>query len=396
MGSRARNKLNIKQVASFTKVGLYSDGGGLYLRVRASGRSWFFIGTVDGRRVEVGLGSALDVTLAMARDKAQIARHACLDGRHPRTALKPKVVPQKAVVTFGSFAAQYIADIEGGFRNRKHAKQWSSTINTYAESMLQIPVDEVSTDHVLAVLQPIWMAKRETATRVRGRVERVLDAAKAKGLRSGENPARWRGHLDLFLTKRSKRTVRHHPALPFAELGEFMGKLGSMPGIAARALEFTILTAARSGEVRGMTWREVNLPAKVWTVPATRMKASAEHEVPLSDPAIAILEAVATKADQPGDFVFVAPRGGALSDMALLQVLRRMDRSDITVHGFRSTFRDWAGEETKFGREEIEMALAHTISSATERAYRRARALDKRRALMDAWANYCQPPSLTA
>ena len=389
MASRARNKLNIKQVASLTRVGVYSDGGGLYLRVRPSGRSWVFIGTLNGKRQEMGLGSDLDVTLAQARDKAAAARALVLQGKHPREIRPSPSVPVEAPITFGTFSKQLIASIEDGFRNAKHRQQWRNTLATYAGPIADVPIAEVTTEQILSVLQPIWLSKPETASRVRGRIERVLDAAKAKGLRQGENPARGRGHLDLLLPKRSKITVKHHAALPFVEIAQFMVALRLRPAMAARALEYTILTAARSGEVRGMTWSEVDLAAKVWTVPANRMKAGVSHQVPLSEAARMILLAIKADSAKTDDIVFQAPRGGALSDMALSQLLKRMDRPDITAHGFRSTFRDWAGETTEFGREEVEMALAHTISSATERAYRRGRALEKRRDLMTAWAAYC-------
>lgn len=279
--------------------------------------------------------------------------------------------------------------IEDGFKNPKHRQQWRNTLTTYAASMSAVPIGEVATEHVLAALQPIWLTKAETASRVRGRIERVLDAAKAKGLRTGENPATWRGHLELLLPKQTNIQVKHHAALPFAEIGAFMRDLHQRPANAARALEFTILTAARSGETRGMTWGEVDLEAKLWTVPAERMKAGVMHQVPLSDAAAAILKALRPDNAENDWIVFQAPRGGQMSDMALSQLLKRMSRPDITVHGFRSTFRDWAGEATQFGREEVEMALAHTIESAVERAYRRGRALEKRRDLMTAWADYC-------
>ncbi|MBA4353974.1 MAG: integrase [Novosphingobium sp.] len=285
-----------------------------------------------------------------------------VDGLDPRVErAKAKIkVKEKAPVTFGAFAMDLVDDIEEGFKNPKHRQQWRNTLKTYAGPLFATPIDQVTTEQILAVLQPIWLSKAETASRLRGRIERVLDAAKVKGLRSGENPARGRGHLDLLLPKRSKTSVKHHPALPFAQVATFMENLRSRPAIAARALEFAILTAARSGEVRGMTWGEVNLDDKLWTVPATRMKAQVQHEVPLSDAAVAILKSVNEDGLKPTDFVFPAPRGGSLSDMALSQLLKRMERADITVHGFRSTFRDWAGEKTQFGREEVEMALAHT------------------------------------
>ena len=353
------------------------------------GRSWFFIGTFNGKRLEVGLGPALDVPLAKAREKAAAARALILDGRDPRLERAKAIAAAQPIVTFGGFAMQYLDDIEDGFKNAKHRQQWRNTLTTYAASMFELPIAAVKTEDVLAVLQPIWLTKPETASRVRGRIERVLDAAKVKGLRDGENPARGRGHMDLLLPKRSKAEVRHHPALPFAEIAGFMGKLQKRTAMAARALEFTVLTVARSGETRGMTWSEVDLVQKVWTVPATRMKAGAMHQVPLSEAARAVLRAVMPEGARSADIVFPAPRGGALSDMALSQLLKRMDLQRITVHGFRSTFRDWAGELTQFGREEVELALAHTIASATERAYRRGRALEKRRDLMAAWANYC-------
>lgn len=395
MATRARNKLNIKQVSRISKVGIHSDGGGLYLRVRRSGRSWFFIGTLNGKRIEIGLGSALDVTLAKAREKASAARLAVLEGQDPRKA-RPGPTASTQALTFGQFAMQFLDDIEDGFKNPKHRQQWRNTLTTYAASMFELPLTGVKTEDVLTVLQPIWLEKPETASRVRGRIERILDAAKVKGLREGENPARGRGHLDLLLPKRSKAEVRHHPALPFTEMAKFMADLRTREGMAAKALVFTILTAARSGETRGMTWSEVDKASKVWTVPAARMKGHKEHQVPLSDAAMAVLDAVDEEGLEAADIVFPAPRGGVLSDMTLSAVLKRMGRGDVTVHGFRSTFRDWAGETTKFEREEVEMALAHTISSSTERAYRRGRALEKRRLLMDAWAAYCSAPSTEA
>lgn len=390
MASRARNKLNVRQIAGLTRVGIYSDGGGLYLRVRPSGRSWFYIGTLNGKRFEMGLGSALDVSLAKARDKAGAARAEALDGRDPRWAKVAATVSVPPAITFGAFAAQHLDSIEDGFKNRKHRQQWRNTLVTYAASLSDVPIDEVSVDQVVAALQPIWLSKPETASRVRGRIESVLDAAKAKGLRDGDNPARNRGHLELLLPKRGKIEVKHHAALPFADITKFMADLRQREGIAARALEFTILTAARSGETRGMTWAEVDLNRKVWTVPAARMKAGQVHQVPLSEPVEGVLRALRPDPAVQGQLVFPAPRGGPLSDMAMAAVLKRMARPGITVHGFRSTFRDWAGECTTFDREVIEMALAHTIASKSERAYRRGRALDKRRDLMVAWAAYCE------
>lgn len=392
MLSRARNKLTARQVATLSVPNVYSDGGGLYLRVRPSGRSWFYIGKLHGKRIELGLGSALDVTLAKAREKAAAIRAMLLDGIDPRTERARAKAAEKPVVTFGKFAIELVDSIEDGFKNPKHRQQWRNTLTTYAEPLFAVPIAEVSTEQILAVLQPIWLSKAETASRLRGRIERVLDAAKVKGLRSGDNPARGRGHLDLLLPKRSKTAVKHHPALPFAQVSEFVANVRGRPAMAARALEFVILTAGRSGEVRGMTWGEIDLEARIWTVPADRMKAGVVHEVPLSDGALKVLKVLAAAHEhgpKPTEYVFPAPRGGSLSDMALSQLLKRMGHGDITVHGFRSTFRDWAGEKTQFGREEIEMALAHTVASSVERAYRRGRALEKRRELMTAWAQYC-------
>lgn len=393
MASRARNKLSARQVATLTEPNVYSDGGGLYLRVRASGRSWIFIGTLNGKRIELGLGPALDVTLAKARTRAAEIRNMLIDDIDPRVERaksKAKItVKDEPRVTFGIFAMELVDNIEEGFKNPKHRQQWRNTLTTYAQSLFNVPIDQVTTEQILAVLKPIWLSKAETASRLRGRIERVLDAAKVRGLRSGENPARGRGHLDLLLPKRGKASVKHHAALPFKDIPAFMTSLRKRPAITARALEFLILTAARSGEARGMTWAEVNFEERLWTVPASRMKVGVTHEVPLTDAALAVLAAVKDDSRKPTHFVFPAPRGGLLSDMALAQLLKRMERPDITVHGFRSTFRDWAGETTQFGREEVEMALAHTVASSVERAYRRGRALEKRRELMAAWALYC-------
>ena len=394
MSSRARNKLSVRQVATITKVGIYSDGGGLYLRVRPTGRNWIFIGTFEGKRFELGLGIVFDVPLAKAREKAEHIRTLLVDGKDPR--FERLMAKQRQATRFGAFAENLIDDIEGGFKNPKHRQQWRNSLRTYAQSIYDVPIGAVTTDHILAVLQPIWLTKQETASRVRGRIERILDAAKAKGLRSGENPARGRGHLDLMLPKRSKLEVKHHAALPFAEIASFMVELRKRPAMAARTLEFAILTAARSGEARVMTWSELDLEEKLWTVPGGRMKAGITHQVPLSKAAVAIVTALKPQNATPTDLVFAAPRGGAFSDMALGQLLKRMGRADITAHGFRSSFRDWAGDETQFGREEVEMALAHTIGSSTERAYRRGRALEKRRELMAAWADYCSGKAAVA
>lgn len=392
MATRARSKLTVKQVAAITEPGVYSDGAGLYLRVRASGRSWFYIGSFHGQRFELGLGSALDISLAKARERTDEIRALLLDGKDPRA--ERAKAKQGQATTFGAFAMEWLDGIEGSFKNPKHRQQWRNTLTTYAQPLFKLPIAEVSTNDVESVLKPIWRSKAETASRLRGRIERILNVAKSKGLRDGENPARWRGHLDELLgSGRKKNDVRHHAALPFKEVAAFMAELGKRAEISAKALEFTVLTAARSGETRGMTWAEVDLEAKVWTIPKERMKAGKEHWVPLSDRALAILRLLHEDGNVPTDYVFPAPRGGSLSDMSMAKVLKRMGRGGITVHGFRSSFRDWAGDKTNYQREVIEMALAHGLPSAVEAAYRRGNAFDKRRELMAAWADYCATPS---
>lgn len=392
-----RGRLHVRQIPTLTSPGVYADGGGLYLRVRPTGtRSWIFVCMIKGRRREMGLGSLLDVPLSKARDRASEARMAFLAGHDPIEERAAPTAPPPPPVAFGEFAESMIDDIEAGFRNEKHRKQWRSTLKTHAAYLTEKPVGEISTEDIVAALKPVWLELPETASRVRGRIERVLDAAKAKGHRTGENPARWRGHLDLLLPRRQKLTKGHHAALPFAEIGAFFQELQGRPALAARALEFTILTAARSGETLGMTWSEVDLDEALWTVPAQRMKAGAEHQVPLSPTVLSLLRRLRSKRVKGTELVFRSTDGSALSNMSMAMLLRRMQRGSITVHGFRSTFRDWAGETTSFPREIVEMALAHTIESKAERAYRRGRAVEKRRELMEAWGAFCAPPAGTS
>ncbi|MEN3794881.1 site-specific integrase, partial [Fulvimarina sp. MAC3] len=280
------------------------------------------------------------------------------------------------------------ANLSQSFRNEKHIAQWYMTLTHYAASLRDMPLEEISTDDVLAVLSPIWRTKNETASRLRGRIERVLDAAKARGLRSGENPARWRGHLELLLPKRQKLQRGHHAAMPYNAVPKFFSELQNRPALAASALELTILTAARSGEVLGATWDEIDFETRVWTVPADRMKAGRVHRVPLSDQAMKIILAMRTV--QSNDHIFPGQKAGRpLSNMSMEMAMRRMNLGHLTVHGFRSSFRDWVGEETEFARELAEAALAHIVGDQTERAYRRGDALEKRRALMEAWAQFC-------
>lgn len=380
--ARAINKLTARTVATIKEPGRHSDGGGLYLVVDKSGaKRWVFLFRWQSKLKEMGLGGLTAVSLAKAREKAAAAREQVADGINPITH------QQGQRTTFGSFADQLLTDIEGQWRNLKHRAQWRMMLTHYAAPLRDKAIDAITTDDVLSALRPIWTTKPETASRVRARIERVLDAAKAKDLRQGENPARWRGHLDQLLPRRQKLARGHHTALQFRELPAFMAALRARPALAARVLEFTILTAARSGEAFGAQWDEFDIERKLWTVPAARMKAGRVHRVPLSDAAVSLLLELASV--RVGDLVFPGTKAGRpLSGMSMEMLLRRM-RVPVTVHGFRSTFRDWAGEETEFARETAEAALAHVVGDATERAYRRGDALAKRCALMQAWADYC-------
>ena len=363
---------------------------GLYLQVFESGaRSWILRLMVASKRREMGLGSYPGVTLAMAHQKARHLRELAEGGRDPiqdrRDAKSALHAVAAAALTFDQCAAIYIAAHASGWKNAKHAQQWSNTLAQHASPVMgSLLVRDVGLSHVLAVLEPIWRTKTETATRLRGRIELVLDWATARGYREGLNPARWRGHLDKLMPKPGKLSkVEHHPALAAADMAAFMVKLRAAEGMGARALEFTILTAARSGEVRGAVWSEIDRKEKTWTVPADRMKAGKEHRVPLSDAALALLNSLPVFAGS--DLVFPAARGGVLSDMTLSAVMRRMKLGAVP-HGFRSTFRDWASELTSYPRDVAEMALAHTIGNQVEAAYRRGDLFDKRRMMMGDWA----------
>jgi integrase len=316
-----------------------------------------------------------------------------VEGRDPfaeKAAAKREAKDAAKASTFGEFAEDYIKGVEAGFRNKKHVAQWRSTLKTYGAHLSKMRLDEITTDDVLKCLRPIWTTKPETASRVRGRIEKILSAAKAKNLRPRDsfNPATWRGHLDILLPRQSKESRGHHAALPFADAPEFMAKLRARPALAARALEFTILTAARTGETIGAKWGEIDLNAAIWTVPASRMKAKVEHRVPLSPAALELLKGLRLEEPQPDDLIFTAGENRPGSNMMMAMLLRRMERNDITVHGFRSTFRDWAGDATEFPREIVEQALAHTIQNKAERAYRRQTAVERRRALMNSWADF--------
>ncbi|UEM03098.1 integrase arm-type DNA-binding domain-containing protein [Skermanella rosea] len=399
--ARTMGRLTAMAVARATKPGMYADGGGLYLRVGPNGaKSWVFRFRIDGKRRDMGLGPLHAVTLAVAREKAAACRSDRFDGRDPlesrqASKLAEKLAASKAM-TFRQCAAGYIDAHRSGWKNEKHAAQWGSTLEAYAYPVFgDLPVQAIDTELVMKALEPIWRTKTETASRLRGRVEAVLDWATVREFRRGDNPARWRGHLDHLLPLRAKvQKVQHHPALPYTEVGAFMTSLRSQPGHTARALEFLILTAGRTGEVIGARWSEIDLAEGVWIVPASRMKAGREHRVPLSAPAIKLIREQQAAAElvqgQLDGFVFPGGRPGkGLSNMALLKLLERMKRDDLTAHGFRSTFRDWAAEQTHFPRYVAEMALAHTVSDKVEAAYRRGDLFGKRRKLMEAWATYC-------
>ena len=387
--------------------GRHADGGGLYLRVQSGGaRSWLFRSMAAGKARDIGLGPAAgagSLSLADARAKvrelaAQAAKGESLEGKRiqARKVAAQSQAAALAVKTFKEIAEAFVDRKEGGWRNEKHRQQWRNTLATYVYPHFgALPVSQIETAHVLAVLEPIWNAKPETASRIRGRIENVLDAAKVQGLRTGENAARWRGHLEHLLAKPEKLARGHHPALPYADLPAFMTELADREALAARALQFTILTVARSGEVLGATWGEVDLDKAEWTIPAERMKAGKEHSIPLSPRAAQILREVQplnTK-DSKTAPLFPTSKGGKLSGMAMSMLLRRMDRDAITVHGFRSTFRDWAGESTSFPREVVEHAMAHQLADKAEAAYQRGTLFPKRIKLMAAWASYCASPA---
>jgi integrase len=350
----------------------------------------------------MGLGTAGydDVTLAEARELATDARRRVREGGDPiadrKAARDQKRLEAAKAITFRQCAEAYIKAHQAGWKNPKHAAQWPATLATYAYPVFgELPVQALDVGLVMKVLEPIWTTKLETASRVRGRIESILDWAKSRGYREGENPARWRGHLENLLPKKSKlHRVEHHAALPYTEISSFIGELRQQEGVAARALEFTILTTTRTGEVIGARWPEIDLENRLWVVPSTRMKAGREHRVPLSDRAASILQVL--REIRQSDFVFPGQRvGRPLGNMAMLQLLRRMSRNDLTVHGFRSAFADWAAERTNFADEVRQMALAHVVSDKVEAAYRRGDLFQKRRQLAEAWGRYCTAPIAT-
>ena len=401
--ARQQKRLSALQVKNLSKPGLYGDGGGLTLQITARGsKSWLFRYMVACKPYAMGLGPTHTVTLAEARQKALNARKLLIDGINPLVEKRQNEITDALasakMMTFDQCATAYILAQKAGWKNAKHAAQWTNTLNTYASPVFgHLPVAEVDTGLVVKCLTPIWESKTETASRVRGRIESVLGWATTSGYRTGENPARWKGHLqNLLATINKSSRTKHHPSLPWQRIGAFMSALRVREGVSARAVEFAVLTACRSGEVRGARWAEFDTAGKVWTIPAERMKAEREHEVPLSDAAIALLESI----PKVSDFVFAGTQGQSLSDMSLTTVIRRMNDDDkpvwtdpngkrITVHGFRSSFRMWAAEATNYPREVAEHALAHRLPDAVERAYQRGSQFAKRAALMTEWSVYC-------
>jgi integrase len=387
-------KLSAMKVTRLSKPGYHGDGGGLYLQISTKGsKSWIFRYERFGRERQMGLGPLHTVSLADARERARQARLSLAAGVDPIDKRDKELLALRAEqasdLDFDACAKRYIEAHEAGWRNAKHRQQWENTLRVHASPHIgKIHVRRIDTPLVLKVLEPIWRTKTETASRIRERIERILSWATVRGYREGDNPARWRGHLDEMLPKPGKlKKVKHHPALPFAEIGDFCAGVRMQKGASAKALEFVILTACRSGEVLGARWDEVDFEGLVWTVPGERMKGHRPHRVPLVPAMLAIL-----KAQEGSDMELIFPGakpGKPLSDMAMLTLLRRMNRDDITVHGFRSTFRDWAAEKTDYPREVAEMALAHTVGSAVENAYRRSDLFEKRRQLMGEWAKQC-------
>jgi integrase len=388
-----QNQLTARKIATAQKPGYYGDGGGLYLQVSKYGtRSWVFRFMMHGKNRDMGLGSCSTFTLNEARERTREFRKLVHDGIDPIDERREtKLARREATLreapsrmTFAACANSYLAEHAQTWRNDKHRAQWATSLARANKAFGDLNVAEIDVDVLVKFLSPIWQTTPETGSRIRGRVEKVLDWATARKFRFGENPARWRGHMEHLLKARPK--AKHHAALPFTELPAFMAELRARDSISARALELCILTASRTGETIGARWEEINLNTKVWTIPAERMKAGREHEVPLSKRAVEILEAL----PHAGEFVFTgAIAGQPISNMAMLELLKGMNGGGLTVHGFRSTFRDWAGDRTNYPRDVIEHALAHRIKDKAEASYRRTSALEKRRRLMEEWARYC-------
>jgi integrase len=406
MARRLRDRLDAKSVKAATSVkspkpGMHPDGFGLYLCVAASGSaSWVYRYKINKHAHDMGLGSLDDITLAEARDLADVARRKVRDGIDPvaeRKAAKLSASLSSAkAMTFKQCAEAFIAAHRAGWSNVAHAAQWPSSLERHVYSAIgNLPVSAIDLPLMLQVLEPIWSTRPETASRVRGRIESVLDWATVRGLRTGDNPARWRGHLESLLPKKTKvRAIKHHAALPYSALPEFMVALRQHQSIPARALEFVVLTAARAGEVIGARWDEIDAANRLWIIPADRMKARKEHRVPLSDAAMAIVEQMAEV--RTSDLVFTGIRGGVVAENAMRRIAQQLAGAPVTVHGFRSSHRDWAAERSSFPTEVAEMALGHVVGTAVERAYRRGDLFEKRRQLAEAWARYCSTPPAKA
>jgi integrase len=389
----------VKALQAKKKPGYYADGSGVYLQISRYGTSsWVFRYTLDGRVRDMGMGSAEIITLRGAREMAREFRQQLISGEDPLALRNAKKEARRAEEakrkTFIECADAYIAAHSGEWRSSKHVAQWRSSLEMYAYPVLgKLPVDAIELPHILNVLEPIWREKRETASRLRGRIERILAWATVRRYRKGDNPAKWEHHLDELLPKIPKDAQKkHHAALPLGELGGFMAELRARTGTVTRALEFTILTASRSGEVRGARWDEVDLKEAVWVIPADRMKSNRAHRVPLSDRAVKILRDM----HRENEYVFPGARGPRMSTTAMLELTWEVGGKDLTVHGFRSCFSDWCRDQTSFSRDVVEMALAHTIKDKSEAAYRRLDALDKRRRLMEQWSRFLMAPRVTA
>jgi integrase len=392
--ARSERILNARGVAALVKPGRFADGGGLYLVIAGEGRRrWVWRYQWGKKTREMGLGSADTVALKEVRDERDKWRTVLKQGKDPISERNAIQQNSASAPTFGKIADDLIASKKTQWRNQKHRDQWEMTLKVYAKDLRAKRVNLIDTQAIVDCLKPIWTTKPETASRLRGRIEAVLDVARILGHRPAHeaNPARWRGHLEKLLPKRAKLSRGHHAAMPYEMVPEFMNALRLNRGISAMALEFTILTAARSGETYGAVWGEIDFKKKVWTIPGPRMKAGREHRVPLSDAAVELLERLYAS-PKTGNFVFPGERPNRpLSNMAMEMVTRRL-KADFTVHGFRSSFRDWIGNETHFPRDLAEMSLAHALGDETEQAYWRSDALEKRRELMEAWARYCGTP----
>jgi integrase len=393
VGEMVGEMLTKVKVETLSKPGKYIDANGLYLTIAKSlSKSWIYRYQINGKRREMGLGPCIQVSLKEAREKAGDARKTQNQGLDPKIE-RDKLKPTSDAMTFDQCAEAYISSHESSWRNAKHVSQWRNTLKTYATPIIgSLPVDQVDTSLVMQIIEPIWKTKTETATRVRGRIESVISWAMVKDYHPGPNPALWRGHIDQLLPKRSKiQPVKHHTSMPYNEIQAFMGKLQAKDSVSAKALELTIFTAVRTSEALNAKWNEIDFDNRLWTIPAERMKASREHRVPLSNQAITLLENLS----RTNDYLFSVREDKPMSNMAMLTFLKKqMNQPTLTVHGFRSTFRDWAAEVSTFPRELAESALAHVLSDKTEAAYQRGDLLSKRRAMIQSWCDFCLGDSI--